>query len=92
VTDGDGAFKGPCNFTPQGGGSYELTAIDKRQNLVDSLEAVVVWVGKQAKLGPNEALYAYVPRGGTGHNGSMLRRSTSKPACWIGDSGHICVY
>ena len=89
--DGEGKYAGPCNFTPQGGGSYALTAINNSHNLIGTLESVAVWVGEKAELGPDEALYSYAERNGTGHNGSVLKRSKSKPACWVGESDHICV-
>jgi hypothetical protein len=90
--DGGGNYNGPCNFVPMGGGSFEISALEKRKNLIGDLESIVVWVGSAADLPPNEAFYAYTRRGEAGRNGSYLKRQKSRPACWVGEYDKICVF
>lgn len=90
--DGGGTYNGPCNFVPMRGGSFEISALEKRKNLIGDLESIVVWVGSAADLPPNEAFYAYTRRGEAGRNGSYLKRQKNRPACWVGEYDKICVF
>ena len=90
--DGEGAYNGPCNFQPMENGSFEISALDKRRNLIGRLESIAVFVGKSADLPKNKAFYQYYVRNDKGHMGSELTRSTAKPACWVGSYDRICVY
>lgn len=90
--DGAGTYNGPCNFVPMRGGSFEISALEKRKNLIGDLESIAVWVGGTADLPPNEALYAYTRRGDVGRNGSYLKRQKNRPACWVGEYDKICVF
>ncbi len=90
--DGAGTYNGPCDFTPMEGGSFEISAPNRAKNLVGSIHSVAVYVGPAADLPPNEAFYAYTPRGGVQRNGSQLQRQKNRPACWVGDYDKICVF
>jgi hypothetical protein len=90
--DGEGNYNGPCNFSPMENGSFEISAVDKRRNLIGRLESVAVFVGASANLDKNKAFYQYYVRNDKGHMGAELTRSTAKPACWVGNYDRICVY
>lgn len=90
--DGEGNYSGPCNFYPMENGSFQISAVDKRRNLIGRLESVAVFVGASANLDKNKAFYQYFVRNDKGHMGAELTRSTAKPACWVGNYDRICVY
>lgn len=85
-------YEGPCDFSPMENGSFEISAVDIRRNLIGRLESVAVFVGASANLDKNKAFYQYYVRNDKGHMGAELTRSTAKPACWVGNYDRICVY
>lgn len=90
--DGEGNYNGPCNFLPMENGSFEISAVDKRRNLIGRIDSVAVFVGASANLAKNKSFYQYNVRNDKGYMGSELTRSTSEPACWVGNYDRICVY
>lgn len=92
VIDGEGSYSGPCNFALMEHGSFEISAVDKRRNLIGELESIAVWVGASSNNMPNKAFYSYTRKNDVSRNGAELTRQKNKPACWVGQYDKICVY
>lgn len=80
------AYRGPCIFTPEGGGGFTLTA--PRQGYLGShLIAVTVQV-----TAPGEAFVRGMEKGYPNSAWGGAKRSRRDPACWIGADFSICAY
>lgn len=88
-------YVGPCNYTPTGGGSFEINSVKTGRNLVGDYSKIEVFVGQShgvSELPRNEAVYQYGAPDGRMHIGGHLKRHPTKTACWVGDYEKICVF
>jgi hypothetical protein len=77
-------YNGPCTFTPRGGGSFTITAVDRRF-LLPRVAAVTVMVDEYgfAKVRAMTASGVELPWGDA-------RRSKKDRSCWLGEAFRVC--
>lgn len=83
--DGEPTWRGPCDFIPDGGGSF---AIQPRrghfQGGIDSISVSLIRAGVAEVRG--------LTPDGINSRWGEARRSTRDRACWVGEDFSICVY
>jgi hypothetical protein len=85
VMDGR-AWSGPCNFLPEGGGSFSITRPGEREFPGQYGVISVTLVGRGV------AEVRGLTRGGINSRLGEATRSRRQPACWDGDDFRICAY
>jgi hypothetical protein len=83
---GNPAYRGPCTFLPEKGGSFDLGPIG-RKLFFDDVSSLSVWITE-----PGVAEVRGLTTGGINSRWGEARRSRKDPACWQGEDFSICVY
>ncbi len=78
-------FKGKCAFTPEKGGTFSLSNLDRTKPLYGSILDVSVYV-----VGRGEAEVRGLTKEGINSRWGEARRSKEDPACWVGSDFKIC--
>jgi hypothetical protein len=83
---GNPAFRGPCDFTAEAGGSFALKPSGRRA-LVGEITSLSVFITE-----PGLAQVSGLTRDGINSRWGEARRSRKDRACWDGADFRICVY
>lgn len=82
---GDPAWRGPCDFIPDGGGSFGIQPA--RGRFPGGIGFISV-----SLIRPGVAEVRGLTRDGINSRWGEARRSRRDPACWLGSDFSVCVY
>jgi hypothetical protein len=82
---GERAWRGPCNFVPDRGGSFSVDPVRGRFPGESSDISVSL-------ISPGVAVVRGLTRDGINSRWGEARRSRRDPACWVGEDFSVCVY
>ncbi len=87
ISNEDGRYVGPCDFTAGKGGSFSLTLPEKAVNIlyINYMEVTVKTPGVGRLAGTVDGI-------GKMNDWGTVRRDPKKPACWVGVWGRVCAY
>jgi hypothetical protein len=86
TSNGSPAYKGPCGFLAEKGGSFALEPIG-RKLFFDEISSLSVWI-----VEPGVAEVRGLTTSGINSRWGEARRSRRDRACWEGADFRICVY
>jgi hypothetical protein len=82
---GEPAWRGPCDFIPDGGGSFAIQPARGRfPGGIGMISVSLIRFGVAEVRG--------LTRDGINSRWGEARRSRRDPACWVGEDFSICVY
>jgi hypothetical protein len=84
---GNPAYRGPCEFLPEAGGSFALNPAGGRRALVGGITSISVFITE-----PGVAQVSGLTRDGISSRWGEARRARKDRACWDGADFRICVY
>ena len=79
------AWRGACNFMPDGGGSFYIDPA--RGRFPGGVSPISV-----SLISPGVAEVRGLTRDGVNSRWGEARRSRRDPACWVGEDFSVCVY
>lgn len=85
IVSADGRYTGPCSFTPEGKGSFRVTA-PRRRRLVGGTTIISVYM-----VGAGQAEVRGLTTDGINSRWGAAVRSKKDRSCWVGQDFSICV-
>ena len=87
ISNEDGRYVGPCDFTAGKGGSFYLTLPEKAVGIlyINYIEVTVKSPGVGRLAGTVDGI-------GKMNDWGTVRRDPKKPACWVGVWGQVCAF
>ena len=82
---GSAAWRGPCRFIPDGGGSFYISPL--RGTFRGGIDPISVTI-----TSPGVAQVFGNTSDGVNSRWGEARRSRRDPACWVGEDFSVCVY
>ena len=84
IVSADGRYDGPCMFTPDGKGSFSVSA-PRARRLVGGTTMISVYV-----TGPGKAEVSGLTTDGVNSRWGSATRSKTNRACWVGEDFRLC--